>query len=748
MWRIALVALVVVVALAGPARGAPPVVVGGNVNALARAGNTLYVGGSFITVGPYVGAGALLDPHSGAVTGRGPTFGGATASVAAVVGDGRGGWYVGGRFTRAGRTARRDLVHVLPGGRVDPRFRPDPDGLVRTLALRGGRLWVGGDFRRVGGRRHLAVAELSAATGRARAWDAGLRVSRTELPSVSALALAGRRLYVGGSFFRARRAQRGGIAVFDLSSGRLGRWNPDVSGLVAAIVPAGRAVYLGGDWSTDHGSRSEALRAFDVRTARATAWRPPVDSDNDQATPRVDALLVERSSVIVGGYFVQAGGARREGLAELDRNTGRATPWDPNPQRGFVSTLAREGGRLYAGGNFARIGGADRPWLAALSLATGRAEAFAPRPNRRVLALALQHGRLFAGGDFSSAPTEPRRRLAALDARTGRILPWSPDVEGGDVYALATDGKTVYAGGDFRRVGGMERVALVAVGAGSGAVRPWDAGVREPGTYDSALVDALALAPGGPLYAGGLFTRAGGAARASLAALDPTTARATAWAPGVTPADDVGTTVGVGAVQALLLDGSRVLVGGSFTKIGGRTRSDLAAVNAVTGRAEPWAPQPDDQVLALARGPARKLFVGGAFTHLGARRATRLGAVDLRTGAPLAFRADVRADDPNTDPSADIDALRYRRGVLYAGGRFRSGGGRRGLAAFTPGGRLRSSFRPRVSFQVLALDSDASRLFVGGRFARAGGQDRIGVAALTPSTGIGAWPPFPATLGR
>jgi hypothetical protein len=113
------------------------------VDALARSANTIYLGGDFTRIGPPTGGGVVLDPASGL---RAAQFPDVRGIGFAIVPDGAGGYYVGGRFTHVGGLPRKNLAHVLASGAVDPAFAPIVDGDVLALALDGGRLYVGGDF--------------------------------------------------------------------------------------------------------------------------------------------------------------------------------------------------------------------------------------------------------------------------------------------------------------------------------------------------------------------------------------------------------------------------------------------------------------------------------------------------------------------------------------------------------------------------------------------------------------------------
>jgi hypothetical protein len=97
------------------------------ITAAAISGNTLYVGGSFSSVGPVIGSGAITDAADGALRPNNPSVAGA---VYACIPDGGGGWFIGGDFTAVGGYPRANVAHIFASGRVD--VMPGPDGQVRS----------------------------------------------------------------------------------------------------------------------------------------------------------------------------------------------------------------------------------------------------------------------------------------------------------------------------------------------------------------------------------------------------------------------------------------------------------------------------------------------------------------------------------------------------------------------------------------------------------------------------------------
>ncbi len=107
----------------------------GTINATVLSGNTLYIGGSFTSVGPVTGAGVPLDAVSGVAINGFPKV---VGQVTAVASDGSGGWYIGGLFTTVGGVARSNLAHILSDNSVSS-WDPGSNGQVLALAVGGGR---------------------------------------------------------------------------------------------------------------------------------------------------------------------------------------------------------------------------------------------------------------------------------------------------------------------------------------------------------------------------------------------------------------------------------------------------------------------------------------------------------------------------------------------------------------------------------------------------------------------------------
>jgi len=682
-------------------------------------GDRVYIGGTFTYVGRYTGSGVPLSAATGAPV---PRFARVDGSVDTAISDGAGGYFVASSVTPVRGARRAYLVHVRADGSLDRAWNPLPNNRVLALEVSGSTVYAGGDFTQIGDQPRDHIAALDATTGAVTAWNPdasglGEPFSKTV---VGALAVSGSTVYVGGNFARIGGEPRHDVAALDAATGAATPWSPGAEGLVGTLAVSGSTIYAGGQFSEIGGRRRNYIAALDAATGAVTAWNP-------DASSYVYELVVSGSTVYAVGDFSEIGGKPRSWLAGLDATTGAATAFNPRPGS-YVQTVAVSGSTVYAGGRFNEIGGRKRNYIAALNSATGAATAWNPNAGDGVDALAASGSTVYAGGTFTSIGGVSRNHIAALDAHTGALTAWNPDADE-YVDALAGSGSTVYVGGGFSSIGGRRRNTIAALSTRTGLATAWNPNA------DSWVVP---LAVAGPVvYAGGPFNSIGGRARSGFAQLDASTGAATPW-----NAHSRWFTTS-GHVDAIAIHGSTLYVAGLFDHIGGQARTNIAALNAITGAATPWNPNPryldrDGDVYTLAL-EGSTVYVGGHFTRIGGKARNYIAALNSATGAATAW-----------DPHATCTALQVEHGVcgvsaltisgarVYAGGVFISIGNRvrHAIAELDASSGLATSWNPHATSysqtgpEVHALAVLGSRLYVGGLFDSMGGHPHQGFAAF------------------
>jgi hypothetical protein len=338
-----------------------------------------------------------------------PTTAAVRGAVNAIVHDGAGGWFLGGWFTHVRGVRCPRFAHLRSDQSVDRRFCLRPNQHVSAVALRGSTLYVGGSFTRIGGKARLRLAAVDARRGTVRAWN----------------------------------PRAIGRSVLDYSV--------TVTPWVFAIAASPSAIYVGGAFQRIGGATRQNLAALDPRTGRALLWKVELERDPRGAYvfEDVHALALAGSTLYVAGSFFRVAGERRPGLAALDAATGRLRQWTPSiPKENLpenVWAIAPTRSAVYVG-----LYASSDAGVVALSRRTGRRIWWVrPKVEYSVSyeALAVAGSTLYVGGDFDRLDGRRRSNLAAVDIRTGRMTNWAPKVaEPGGVGALAVGGGKLAVG--------------------------------------------------------------------------------------------------------------------------------------------------------------------------------------------------------------------------------------------------------------------------------------------------------------
>jgi len=361
--------------------------------------------------------------------------------------------------------------------------------------------------------------------------------------------------------------------------------------------------------------------------------------------------------------------------------------FNPAPGLTVYATVVQTDGKIVIGGDFTTLapnGGATvtRRHIARLNPDGSVDESFNPNADARVLTLALQSdGKILAGGVFTTIGGQTRNHIARLDPSSGLADAFDPNANL-DVNAIVVqpDGN-ILVGGNFTGLG---------PNGGTTVLRERIARVNEDGMLDSAFgldigannaVFAIALHPNGTVMVGGLFTSINGKPRSNIAQLSPTSGAPTAF--------DVGAMTGplffsVNAI-AVQTNGSVVAVG-SFTGIHGETRNRIARFDSTTGALDSFNPNANNNLFSVAIQADGKILVGGGFSGANSiGGATRRGFVRLD---PLTGAADSFDPNPNGPAYAIVPMA---DGRLLLGGaftQFAANGGptvtRKSMARFGP----------------------------------------------------------------
>ena len=309
---------------------------------------------------------------------------------------------LGGRFTAVGPFARSNVGALLATGKADPAFAPTTNGDVRAVAASedGTRVFIGGAFTEVNGVPRQNLAALDAVTGELiDGWQAD---TGGDLPMVKSLAVYGDRLYVGGKFSTIDGAAKSKLAAVSVTTGDVVPWNTWINGNVneVRVTPDGSTVWVGGSFSKIRGISRAYFGGIDAGSGVPTAfsrngfggvvitvgispdgntvyastennivfaYRPAVSNVEVWGTKlsgNTQAIAASPTEVYIGGHFSQFTeyGVKRPSLASMNAADGTPTSWDTKATGllGGGWSLVIDGNYLHAGGQFTHFDGVQQ----------------------------------------------------------------------------------------------------------------------------------------------------------------------------------------------------------------------------------------------------------------------------------------------------------------------------------------------------------------------------------------------------
>jgi len=315
-----------------------------------------------------------------------------------------------------------------------------------------------------------------------------------------------------------------------------------------------------------------------------------------------------------------------------------------------------------------------------------------------------------------------RVRFAPAGSLRETFVPPSLD---NTVQALAADADgRVYIGGMFTAVGGSAAPRLARL-------RP--DGSRDlqfsVGTGPDSQVRSLVWREAGPergLYVGGAFASFAGHSHRALVRLN-------IGRPGfVDGSVDTnfqprleGSGVSAPSVRALAVqDDGKILVGGSFARVGGVARLNVARLHADGSLDEGFRPDPNGAVHAIAVQPDGKIVLGGSFSSVGASSRQRIVRLDRDGRVDGSF---VTGDLSTGGFDGPVNTLALLSdGSIVAGGSFSRYHGRVGqhnLAKLSAGGALDGRFNAAPGLNNIVNDvhvRPGDRMIVSGLFNEVG----------------------------
>ncbi len=644
-----------------------------------------------------------------------------------------GNLYVGGHFSHAGGVPANNIArwdgtswHALGsgvrflGGGYDP-------SRVQALAAIGNDLYVGGSFSDAGGVPAHHIAR----------WDGtnwhrlttGI-ASDSFSPSVTALAVSGMNLFVGGTFSSADGLPTANIARWDGAN-----WHALGAGVDRSVytmaVTQGK-LFVGGYFDNAGGAPASRVAQWD-----GTAWST-LGSGLGGQNVQANSMLISGTDVLVGGVFSTAGDLPAAGVARWDgtawhvlgsgveglvqamtihdgslfvatmldsSHRSRIERWDSmswNRTGGdaneLIMTLTAFGGDLVAGGSFRNIGAASLNGLALWRGDAWHTIGNGNGLNGAVEALLVNGNDIYAGGNFTGAGEVQASNIARWDGTRWHALGAGVN---GKVRALALMGSNLFVGGEFEQAGGQPARAIAR----------WDGSAwHNLSVGAEGPVYALAV-QGNTLFAGGSFNSIGGLPAKNVARWD-----GSEWSA-------LGSGLEYAPVTALIFHGGDLIAGGSFQHAGDQP---------VRGTAR-WDGAQWHQI-----GDGTSAYPGQLVSFKGALYRSMIYSKQILRWDGSTWSA---LDPGLPGLSNPVTAMTADADMLYIALTVATGSS---LARYDD-----TSWRQlhmQMSGATSALGASGTALFIGGAFLQAGGQPSGNIAywtpAMEPQLGPAVWLPL------
>ena len=322
-----------------------------------------------------------------------------------------------------------------------------------------------------------------------------------------------------------------------------------------------------------------------------------------------EVKVLPDGKILIGGLFTTYNGTPQNRLARLNADgtldTSFAVGTGPNNAVNVIAV--QSDGKALIGGLFFNFAGNLSPRVARVNTdgTFDSSFAVASGSDDEVMSITVQpDGKVIVAGFMQSFGGFPANGITRLNPNGAVDSTFS--VAGLDAVvigvALQPDGKMIL-GGSFTQIANATRQCLTRVNADGSHDASFD-----PGTSIGAqVVNKLTLQPDGKVIVNGTFTTFSGTPNGGAIRINPN---------GALDTNLATMSATVGNIQALAVQpDNKVIVGGSFTSVGGTPRLNIARVNADGTNDSSFDPGTgaNQIVQAIAVQPNGKIILGGSF---------------------------------------------------------------------------------------------------------------------------------------
>lgn len=394
---------------------------------MVRSGDTLFLAGTFSEV-----AGQAQNQFAAIAAANGTLFpwdpGGSGYAHLWEVSDSTMLVSSSGTYPSLGLVRHQALAALDPHTGVGLPFDVSVNGNVYCLRAYGDTLFIGGNFDMVAGQPRDNLAAILISSGVLLPWTPDPNFG------VYAFEIAQDQLFVGGFFTYLAGSPRRRLASFNLPSLGISVWGPTQSGddlTVRCLRTYGGHLYVGGDINEIAATPRSNIASFNLATGFLDEWAPEM---NDQV------LDIEGHGPLVyaAGEFATVNGEDRRGVAALDTITGALDPWHGEIGSNAMDIEIRDSMMMVADSHGWWPGQEEQYGFNVVSLADGAHYSIGPNIDQHVRCLTWTEDAIYLGGDFETVDGRYRPSFVMLSDLC--LLPQIVDVTNATCLGSGIDG--------------------------------------------------------------------------------------------------------------------------------------------------------------------------------------------------------------------------------------------------------------------------------------------------------------------
>lgn len=521
--------------------------------------------------------------------------------------------YVVGGFASINGVARTSVARLSIDGTVDPGFNVTlggTDPVAIDIELIGNDVFLAGNFQSISGNPNRFVAKIDTNGVVNPSWDAGVN------QLVLDVEVEGSNVYLGGQFTVAGGTQRYRVAQVNRTSAAVSSFNPSMDDTVLALKVTPSKLWVGGGFDRARYLLNGTTNRFALAQIDKDTGLPFASVSHAQGSGEVLHILpLTDGGFLVAGTF-ELGNPERANLLKLNADFSIDLTFSATTNGTVFDASQDANGDIIVGGNFTSVNDQARRRLARIKSLDGSLTGWCAGSglgaNNTVDRVGANPAGTFVGGIFTNISGFPNSEYGARvsSSCTPAQFPGFT-TSAARIAGMADDGFFTYQGT-------FAQIAKRSLQTGANL---WTQSIIASGPYprfNRIIVDS-----GDNAYLIGQFTHVNNQPRLGLSLINHRNGSIATFAP-ITSAPTTFSLFEVALDNQYLYFATT-----SMIEIGGAQRTGLMRVSKDTGNLDSTFSLPVSGNVLGSAVSNQRLLLGGSFDRLGTAVRSGLGAVAL-----------------------------------------------------------------------------------------------------------------------